>query len=281
MAGRIRIWRAPGCLLFVLIVVLPGCSSSGSQAARQPLGAETSALSDPGTPSASSPSSVSPTAADPTAVSSPAPSPTVSRTAKPSATPTAAQSGLTALDHLAGLRSNSIPWRGGGTLITVPGHSAAPGKGRIYTVEVQVESGLNLDRAAFARFVLATLNDPRSWTEHGTRRFARTNGPADIRVVLASPATSAAICLPLHTFGKLSCRSGANTAVLTYYRWVKAIPGYDGDRDGYRHYVINHEVGHVLGHHHQYCAGRGKLAPLMMQQTKGLKGCRPNPWPHP
>jgi hypothetical protein len=100
-------------------------------------------------------------------------------------------------------------------------------------------------------------------------------------VVLASPATSAAMCLPLRTFGKLSCRSGPSTVVLTYYRWVKAIPEYAGNHDGYRHYVINHEVGHVLGHHHEYCAGKGKLAPVMMQQTKGLKGCRPNPWPFP
>jgi hypothetical protein len=128
--------------------------------------------------------------------------------------------------------------------------------------------------------VLATLNDRRSWTENGRRRFARTDGAAQVRVVLASPATSAAICRPLRTFGKLSCREGSAT-VLTMYRWVKAIPEYAGDRDGYRRYVVNHEVGHALGHGHQYCGGRGRMAPVMMQQTKGLKGCRPNPWPHP
>jgi hypothetical protein len=88
------------------------------------------------------------------------------------------------------------------------------------------------------------------------------------------------MCEPLKTFGKLSCHEG-DDAVLTMYRWVKGIPDYHGDVTGYRHYVVNHEVGHALGHGHQYCAGKGKLAPLMMQQTKGLLGCRPNPWPFP
>jgi hypothetical protein len=245
-------------VVVLAVVVLAGCSLRAGGSAGQTLAdgaGENPAPAATGTPDS--------------------PTPTASVTKRP-------HSSLSSDDQLAGLRSTKVPWRGGGKLRVVPGHSSAPGKGRIYTVRVEVETGLDIDRPAFAKFVLATLNDKRSWTEHGRRRFARTDDSSpDIRVVLASPATSAAICLPLHTFGKLSCRSGANAAVLTDYRWVKAIPEYSGDHDGYRHYVINHEVGHVLGHSHEYCAGKGKLAPLMMQQTKGLKGCRPNPWPHP
>jgi hypothetical protein len=213
--------------------------------------------------------------------------PTVSRTpaASQTPTPTSAKSpgpGLSAADRLAGLRSRTVKWKATGRIHVVPGRVAAPGRARrTYTVRVEVEQGLNVDPTAFATFVLVTLNDRRSWTERGRRRFARTDAAtADIQVLLASPATSARICLPLRTFGKLSCRHGANTAVITYYRWVKAIGEYGKNFTGYRHYVVNHEVGHVLGHRHEYCAGKGKLAPLMMQQTKGLKGCRPNPWPH-
>jgi hypothetical protein len=171
---------------------------------------------------------------------------------------------------------------GSGTLVTVPGDVAAPSSsGRLVRVKVQVEKGLAIDGQRFATFALSTLNDPRSWAHGHAVRFSRVGGSGyDVRLVLASPATSARLCRPLVTHGKLSCHAGDAT-VLTVYRYVKAIPGYGKNRTGYRQYLVNHEVGHALGHAHRYCPGRGKLAPVMQQQTKGLAGCRPNPWPHP
>ncbi|GAB3245952.1 DUF3152 domain-containing protein [Kineosporia babensis] len=191
--------------------------------------------------------------------------------------------GLTQKDVDAGVLSAKVKWKASGRLQTVKGQAKAPGKkGEVMKVRIQVEKGLKIDREKFADFVLATLNDKRSWTEKGKRRFARTDdaSAAFTTVVLASPQTSADLCRPLQTMGKLSCRNG-DRVVLTNYRWVKAIPEYQKNRQGYRQYVVNHEVGHALGHGHEYCAGKGELAPLMMQQTKGLLGCKPNPWPHP
>ena len=47
----------------------------------------------------------------------------------------------------------------------------------------------------------------------------------------------------------------------------------------YRCYVLNHEIGHALGRLHERCKGTGQRAPIMLQQTVGLHGCLPDPFP--
>jgi hypothetical protein len=64
-------------------------------------------------------------------------------------------------------------------------------------------------------------------------------------------------------------------------RWLLGVDSYGSDLTNYRRYLANHEFGHALGKHHPDCPGPGRLAPVMMQQTKGRGGCRKNPWPLP
>ncbi len=184
-------------------------------------------------------------------------------------------------DATAGLLGTTVAARGSGKLVVVPGRERAPGRGPVVRVRVEIERGLPVDPKVFARFVLRTLNDRRGWGARGRMTFARTDGAdQDVRVVLASPATSAALCRPLVTRGSASCGQ-AGRAVLTMLRWVRTTPEFAKIRTTYRQYVVTHEVGHLLGHSHQRCPRRGALAPVMQQQTYGLKGCRPNPWPYP
>jgi hypothetical protein len=169
--------------------------------------------------------------------------------------------------------------KGNGRLATVSGRSSVGGKGPLRTYRVQLEGGIGEDGPAFAAAVQRTLTDPRSW---GSRlSFQRVDsGWAAFTVVLASPTLAEQLCKPLEIDYRLSCFSGGKS-VVNDARWRGSAPSYGSDLASYRLYVVNHEVGHALGHDHQQCGGPGQLAPVMMQQTKGIGACRPNPWPFP
>jgi hypothetical protein len=185
-----------------------------------------------------------------------------------------------AADREAGILRRTVVPAGSGEFDVAPGSSPAPGTGEVRTVRVEVERGLPVDRGRFAAFVLATLNDGRSWAHDGAMTFARTDGDAPITVVLASPDTTARLCGPADTRGDLSCRNGPRV-ILTFHRWVNGTDEYAGNLTGYRQYVVNHEVGHALGRGHERCPRPGRPAPVMQQQTLGLFGCAQNPWPYP
>ena len=167
-----------------------------------------------------------------------------------------------------------------GVFVTAPGSTAVVGSGSTLTYAVEVEESLGLDPANVAEVVDRTLADPRGWTDDGSTAFQRVETGARLRIIVASPATVDSRCLPLNTAGTLSCRSG-NSVNINADRWLGATSDWSLDLDAYRSYVVNHEVGHVLGHGHEQCGGPGTLAPVMMQQTKGLEGCAGNPWPFP
>ena len=188
--------------------------------------------------------------------------------------------GLTFADRQAGLLSVATPASASGELVVVPGSAAAPFPDRaVRSVRVEVEAGLDVDPALFALTVMATLNDPRSWGGDGSMSFARTDGEAELRVVLASAALTDVLCAPLATDAIYSCGLSGR-AVLNYGRWVRATPEF-ADRTVYRQYLVNHEVGHLLGHGHVACPTPGAVAPVMQQQTIAVAPCVVNGWPLP
>lgn len=172
-------------------------------------------------------------------------------------------------------RPTAVPERGSGEFAVAALAPSGPADPTA-TYTVEVELGLDFEVARTARKVDRVLTDPRGWAAAGHRLRRGTHG--DFRVLLATPETADALCAPLDTGGRLSCRNGLNV-VINAWRWVHGTDDYRGRLEAYRTYVVNHEVGHALGYGHTPCPAPGERAPVMHQQTKGLDGCRPNVWP--
>ena len=173
------------------------------------------------------------------------------------------------------LVDNPIP----GLLHVVGGRSRRSGPGPLRRYAVQIEDGIRVDRRRVADTIASILGDRRGWGGTGRLSFQRvSSGPVSFRVVLANPSTVNRMCAPLITGGIYSCGMYGR-AVLNLMRWRHGAPAFHGNMTMYRRYLVNHEVGHLLGHSHRPCHASGARAPVMMQQTKGVGSCHANGWP--
>ena len=133
--------------------------------------------------------------------------------------------------------------------------------------------------------VAETLNDSRGWVRAGLK-FVEVGSGQDVDVILSDPAHLEATpgCS-----GELSCTTWSNQVIINDVRWRE---GTEASRAGgmstrdYQHMVVNHEMGHWLGHysHIEGCTAEngfiGGPAPIMLQQSTGLRGCTSfNAWP--
>ena len=183
-----------------------------------------------------------------------------------------------------------VPSRGSGKFEYAPGWSKVLGrKGAVRRFRVAVEQGSNENAAAFAAQVEQTLGDPRSWVGDGEMRLQRVPGnvKASFTVYLATRDTAGRMCrlggVNITVRGRpyTSCRA-TGQAIINLDRWRLSAAPYLAAKiplTAYRQYVINHEVGHELGRHHEDCPKRGGPAPVMVQQTLSLRGCVPYSWP--
>lgn len=140
------------------------------------------------------------------------------------------------------------------------------------------------DTASFEDMIFRTLNNPKGWPRAGatfTLADQSAGQACDMTITLAQAQY-------MTTFSdgcsdEYSCRVG-NDVIINADRWNGATPSWiqgGGTLGRYRELVINHEVGHRLGHidNETPCAGPGNPAPVMLQQSMGLDGCTPNEWP--
>ncbi|MFE2377411.1 DUF3152 domain-containing protein [Streptomyces sp. NPDC059398] len=188
---------------------------------------------------------------------------------KPSLTPTAST-------------SHPVPQSGTGVFTTAAASGGAVGKGDIRRYKVEVEGGSGVSAKSAAGEIDGILGDPRGWTADGHDGFQLvSSGPYDFEVKIATPDTVDRICgaAGLHTHGEVNCDVG-DQVIVNLKRWKKGSPQFPGSLHDYRALIINHEVGHRIGHGHETCPGPGLPAPAMMQQIDGLHGCRANAWPY-
>jgi hypothetical protein len=184
-------------------------------------------------------------------------------------------------------RKVRLPRTGPGRYDFAPGRSPVFGtRGQLRRYRVAVEQGVPVSAADFAARVDQVLSDRRSWIAGNVRlrRVARDERAA-FTVYLVTAGTARTLCLAggydIFWRGEpyTSCRVGGRV-VINLTRYLRGIPKYGAPLSTYQEYAINHEVGHALGHDHELCPGRGRPAPVMVQQTFSLQGCTAYSWPY-
>lgn len=145
---------------------------------------------------------------------------------------------------------------------------------KVIRYTTSVDADVNYSPSNFAQEIDIYLSDPDGWESRGYE-FVRVETKPTVHIRLCSPRTM------LTESGckrdDLSCAEmNGHKMYLNAHRWTAGSAKSGQELDGYRQYVVSHEMGHILGHDHVKCPGPGQPAPIMMQQTLGIGECRPN-----
>jgi hypothetical protein len=146
----------------------------------------------------------------------------------------------------------------------------------VIAYSIATRGAVDADLPAFVDAARDAYGDPRGWSLGGAVRFRRVASGGGLVLWLVAPDE-------MRTFSQdcsatWSCRVGRDV-VINDARFHGGSPYWTGALDDYRLLLINHETGHWLGFDHDACPSVGALAPVMMQQSKGVGVCVGNPWP--
>jgi len=145
------------------------------------------------------------------------------------------------------------------------------------TVDLNAQTPLNL----FYNIAVPVIQHPLGWVRYG-HTFKITNNPkeAEIQITLL-PQAEMDKAFPSFAADRLSlCNMETKEIFVNEDRWLRRYPDMSQlQLPAYRAYVLQHEIGHALGKGHAKCKQKGERAPVMLQQTLGLKGCIPYPFP--
>jgi len=152
-----------------------------------------------------------------------------------------------------------------------------------YTTAVDANS--SEDPMLFDAMVSPLVSHPLGWCQYGYtfQNVAHPSGAHPYFKIILTPDSVMRTKFPSFAEDQLSvCDMDAHVIYLNEMRWRRQIPDKSQlSLPEYRAYLVSHEVGHILGKRHAKCGGKGQEAPTMMQQTRGIGGCTPSPWPNP
>ncbi|WP_300767254.1 DUF3152 domain-containing protein [uncultured Bifidobacterium sp.] len=136
------------------------------------------------------------------------------------------------------------------------------------------------DVESFISIVFRTLNDPRGWPRAGAV-FTQASTRCDMTIYLSEAQYMTQFASGCSE--NYSCRVG-DEVIINLTRWNHGVDSWldnGGTLARYRRMVIDHEVGHRLGHkdNETTCDAAGNRAPLMQEQSMNLRTCIPNEWP--
>lgn len=145
--------------------------------------------------------------------------------------------------------------------------------------QVEVWGNVKTDVNDFKAKVAETYKDPRGWSQIVAFKEVQSGGDFSLIISDAASLDATPGCS-----GDLSCTTWSNQVIINDLRWRE---GTEASRSAgmstrdYQHMVINHETGHWLGHYsHIEGCDAGGPAPIMLQQSTGLRGCDSfNAWP--
>jgi hypothetical protein len=134
------------------------------------------------------------------------------------------------------------------------------------------------DSAVFKEIAHPLVVHERGW---GNLQVVNNAEEAD-SVVKLTPGDVMAEMFPQFAKKRLSaCDMRSREVWINEDRWFRHIPDESQlPLAAYRAYVLQHELGHALGKQHAKCTPPGPV-PVMVQQTVGIGGCTPNPFPTP